>query len=257
MSVSVAPFKGKAPNASVFFATEFRGADVALTPSSTFEFSYVAVDPSGKVRAGNNDRITWNLRPESKTLIETSGFRLLNRIDLPPGRYQMRIGAHDQGSGSIGSVSYDVDVPDFYKESFSMSGIVLTSLSTDAMATVRQDEEIKAVLPASPVAERSFPQNGEIALYAEVYDNSGDAPHTVDLLTTVTSDDGKVMFKTEEERASSEIGGGRGGYGYSPRVPLSGIPPGSYVLTVEARSRLGKAPAVNRQVLINVIAAER
>jgi hypothetical protein len=152
-------------------------------------------------------------------------------------------------------VTYDLEVPDFYKLPFSMSGVVLTSLSTGAMVTLKPDEELKDVLPAPPVAQRTFPRGDEIALFAEVYDNEGASPHKVDFVTTITSDDGKVVFKTEEERASSEIGGSRGGYGYSARVPLGDIPPGSYVLTVEARSRLGKNRTVSRQVPIRVAGA--
>jgi hypothetical protein len=149
-------------------------------------------------------------------------------------------------------VAYDLEIPDFYKLPFSMSGVVMTSLSTAGMITAKPDSQLKDVLPAPPVAQRAFPQNDEIALFAEVYDNSGKSPHKVDIRTTITSDDGKVLFKTEEERASSEIGGERGGYGYAARVPLSDIPPGSYVLTVEAKSRLDNSPAATRQVQIKV-----
>ena len=54
-----------------------------------------------------------------------------------------------------------------------MSGLVLTSLGGASMPTARPDEQLKQVLPAPPVAARAFPQNDEIALFAEVYDNAG------------------------------------------------------------------------------------
>ena len=138
-----------------------------------------------------------------------------------------------------------------------MSGIVLTSLSTGSMATIRQDEEIKAVLPAPPVAERSFPQNDELALFAEVYDNQASTPHKVDFTTTLTSDTGKVVYKVDEERSSSEIAGARGGYGYTARVPLTDLEPGLYVLRVDARSRIGRDVGAGRQVQITVTPAQR
>ncbi len=53
------------------------------------------------------------------------------------------------------------------------------------------------MLPGPPIALRSFPQNDEIALFAEVYDNAGGTPHKVDITATVTTDEGKVMFKAE------------------------------------------------------------
>ena len=75
MQVALAPFKGTAANASVFLTTEFRGRDLSLVPNGVLEYSYVAVDPRGRVRGGNNDQVRWNLKPETKTLIEQSGFR--------------------------------------------------------------------------------------------------------------------------------------------------------------------------------------
>jgi VWFA-related protein len=255
MQVALAPFKGTAANASVFLTTEFRGRDLSLVPNGVLEYSYVAVDPRGRVRGGNNDLVRWNLKPETKTLIEQSGFRVLNRFNLPPGRYQVRIASHDSNGGRVGSVAYDLEVPDFYKLPFSMSGVVLTSLSTGGMMTLKPDEQLQQVLPAAPVSQRAFPRNDEIALFAEIYDNAGDTPHRVDILTTLTADDGRVLFKAEEERSSAEIGGARGGYGYMARVPLNDVPPGSYVLTVEARSRLGDNPTATRRVPIRITEA--
>ena len=49
----------------------------------------------------------------------------------------------------------------------------------------------------------------------------------------------------------------QGGYGYSTRVPLSEIPPGLYVLNLEARSRLGKDTAAMRQVQFRVVSPVR
>ena len=98
----------------------------------------------------------------------------------------------------------------------------------------------------------TFPQNDEIALFAEVYDNAGATPHKVDITTTVTTDEGKVLFKTDEMRDSSDLGGKRGGYGYTTRVPLKDLAPGSYVLKVEARSRLKDTPPVARELQFTV-----
>ena len=253
MAASAAPFKGAAPNASVLVSAELRGRDLNLVPNDVVELSFVAVDVKGKAKDGTDNKITMSsLRPDTKSRIEASGFRVFNRIALPPGRYQMRIGAHDDGAGSMGSVTYDLDVPDFYKLPFSMSGLVMTSLSNGGMVTAKADEELKGVLPAPPVLERQFPQNDELALFAEVYDNET-APHKVDIETRLTSDAGRVVYKSDEERSSSELSGSRGGYGIQARVPLTDIEPGLYVLTVEARSRLGRDVGASRQVQITVV----
>ena len=253
MHVFAAPFKGAAPNASVLFGVELRGRDMKLEPNSKILLSYIAIDANGKVKGGNTDSLTLtNLKPESKARIEQTGLRMLNRLDLPPGKYQLRIAAHDPSGGNVGSVQYDLDVPDFAKAPFSISGLVLTSASGSAFPTAKADEQLKPMLPGPPIALRAFPQNDEIALFTEVYDNAGATPHKVDITTTVTTDEGKALFKTDEVRDSTDLGGKRGGYGYTTRIPLKDLALGSYVLKVEAHSRLGATPPVARELQFTV-----
>src|SRR5262249_57450065 len=136
--------------------------------------SYIAIDQNGKVRGGNTDSLSMpNLKPETRARIEQTGLRMLNRLDLPPGKYQLRVAAHDTNGGNVGSVQYDLAVPDFQKAPFSISGLVLTSGLGSALPTVRADEQLKQVLPGPPISMRRFAPNDEIALFAEVYHNDG------------------------------------------------------------------------------------
>ncbi len=253
MHVFAAAFKGTAPNASVLLGAELRGRDLRLTANDKIELSFVAVDTQGKIKGGNTDSVTMNLKPETKARIEQTGIRLLNRLELPPGRYQLRFAARDTAGGALGSVIYDLDVPEFYKAPLSMSGLAITSMSGAALPTAHPDEQLKDVLPAPPVALRTFPGNDEIAVFAEVYDNQASSPHKVDITTTITADDSKVVFKNEEERSSTDIQGKRGGYGYTAQIPLKDLAPGLYVLKVEARSRLGQNTTASRQVQFTVV----
>jgi VWFA-related protein len=253
MHVFAAPFKGTAPNADVVLGVELLGRDLKLTQNDKIQISYMAIDATGKVRAGSTDGITMNaLRPDTRTRIEGTGLRMLNRFEVPPGRYQLRVAAQDADGGNVGSLQYDLDVPDFAKTPFSVSGLVLTSALASQVPSAKLDEQLRGVLPGPPAALRSFPQNDEIALFAEVYDNAGGAAHKVDITTTVTTDEGRVLFKDEETKDSADLGGKKGGFGYSSRIPLKELEPGRYVVTVSAKSRLGNSTAVDRQVLITV-----
>jgi VWFA-related protein len=248
-----APFKGTAPNASVLVGLEFSGRDVTLDANSKVELSYMAIDAKSKVWGARNDAITMNLKPETKSRVEQTGFRILTRIDLPAGRYQLRLAARDAVRQAAGSVIYDLEVPDFYKETIGLSGLTLTSLAGASMLTVRADEQLKQVLPAPPVGLRTFPRNDELALFAEVYDNSGAAAHKVDVTASILTDAGEVLFKYDESHDSSELQGAKGGYGFAARIPLSEIPPGSYVLRVEGRSRLGNNVSAAREIQFRVV----
>jgi VWFA-related protein len=253
-----APFKGTAPNASVLIGIEMVGRDLQLAANSRIELSFLAIDQKGKVFGGKTDRITLNLRPETRARVEQSALRALRRMDLPPGSYQVRVAARDEAGGLVGSVIQDLEVPDFAKLPFSMSGIALTSMASSTAVTVQPDQQLRDVLPAPPGALRTFAQNDEIALFAEVYDNAGNIPHGVDITTSITSDEGTVVYKAEEQRSSTELQGRSGGYGYTARIPLTDLAPGPYVLTVEARSRLSGNPTTTRHIRFDVVrAAER
>ncbi len=242
LHVFAAPFKGTSPNASVLIGVEVRGRDLKMAADSPVDLSFIAVDAKGKVRNGGGNLVPWSgMKPETKARVEQTGVRLLNRIDLPPGRYQLRVAARESGGGALGSVVYDLDVPDFYKSAFSMSGLAITSIAASMLPTVKADDQLRTMLPAPPSALRTFPSNDELAIFAEVYDNAASTPHKVDITTKVTSDTSKVVFTAAEERSSTDIQGKGGGYGYATRIPLSDIAPGIYVLRVDARSRLGSS----------------
>ncbi len=257
MRMFAAPFKGQQPNASVVVGIELSGRDLSLGTNSKVDISMMAIDNKGKVFGARNDGLTLNLRPESKARVEQTGVRVINRIDLPVGRYQLRAAARDSEKNVVGSVIYDLDVPDFYKLPLSMSGVTLTSMAGSALMTARPDEQLKTVLPAPPIAMRTFAQNDELAIFTEIYDNSGKAPHKVDIVTSVLTDEGKPVFKAEDVRDSSELKGAKGGYGYTTRVPLSDLAPGLYVLDVNAKSRLGDDTVARRQVQFRVVAVSR
>ena len=191
------------------------------------------MDAKGKYQGGSSDTVTLNLRPETRETIQGSGMRTLSRFELPPGRYQLRVVANELATKSVGSVLYDLDVPDFTKGPLVMSGVALTSAASSRVPTVRPDDELRQVMPAPPVGNRVFPVGDELSLFAEIYDNAGGSPHKVDITTTVTADEGKELFKSEDTRDSSELQGKSGGYGYSHAGAAAGDAGG----TVCAESR--------------------
>jgi hypothetical protein len=250
MQMFAAPFRGTAPNTSVVMGIELRGRDLTLDGGKRVELSYVAIDASGQTR-GDTDFFTLTLPPDVKAHVERTGLRILRRFDLPPGRYQLRVAAHDIAGARVGSLNYDLEVPDYGKLPLSMSGLLLTSRAGTTIRTARPDALLQRAMPAPPVALRIFPQDDEVLVFAEIYDRAAGTPHNVDITTTVTANGGTVVWKHSDERSSTELQGAAGGYGHTVRVPMSGFQPNAYVLTVEARSRLGHT--ATREVPFEVV----
>jgi VWFA-related protein len=252
LRVFAAPFKGPVPNASVVIGVELSGRQLSLTGNNRVEFSWAIVDASGRTRTSDTDTLTLRLPQDIRERVAKSGIRLLERVSLPPGRYQFRVAGQDVTSGAVGGLSYDLEVPDYEKQPLSMSGLLLTSTAGSATMTARGDVELQRILPGPPMSLRTFPPDDELMLFAEVYDGVKSAPHAVDITTTVRASDGQVVFEHNDERSSAELQGSRGGYGHTVTVPMSGLAPGRYLLTVEARSRLG--PAASRHTQFDVTA---
>ena len=257
LAVFAAPLKGPSSKAAVAIVTQFPVGELAFVEkdgkfTNVLEMSYVAINRQGKVAAGNRDSVDMSLKPDTYARVLQAGFRVQARLEVPPGTYQLRVAARDRG-GKTGSVHYDLVVPDFAREPLSVSGLILASAASGAVPTAGAIPELGDVLPAPPTTARVFSTQDEIAVLAEVYDNQGAQPHSVDISATLKAEGRVQVFTNSERRSSKELGGARGGYGYTARVPLKDLAPGLYVLAIEAKSSLGGTAPAAREVQIRVV----
>ena len=257
ISVFAATLRGTDANASVHIALEIEGdklrfADKQGTFDDDVEIAVVAVDQGGKLRDGGRDLINLRLRPQTHALVARNGVRILRRLEVPPGRYVLRIGVRDTGGGAVGSVTYDLDVPDFSRGGLAMSGLFLTSASASQIPTANPDPELKDVMRAPPATLRDFPRGDQLSYFTEIYDNQTKIAHKVSIKATIIADDGKVVYTNTNERSSTELQGQRGGYGYSGELSLKEFAPGRYVFRVEARALVSDGATATRELEFRV-----
>jgi VWFA-related protein len=258
LKLFAAPFKGTAPNAAVVLAlemavTDFKFAERNNVFSDRVEVVFTAIDAKGTIRPGDRHTLSLDLRPETLAATRERGLRVVSEILLPPGRYQLRAAAAEDGASRTASVLYDLEVPDFYAPGLSMSGLALSSALASSGPTVKPKDPLATVLTGPPATLRDFDRRDTIALFAEFYENLRNAPpHMVDVSATLRDATGRVVFEHREERASADLQGATGGYGYGLQIPLREIEAGTYVLRVEGRSRAENGQTVNREVLIRI-----
>jgi hypothetical protein len=178
---------------------------------------------------------------------------VIQSIDLAPGRYQLRVAVREGNTRKAGSVTFDLEVPDFAKAPLSMSSLALTSAMSGIAPTVRPKDPLEKLLPGPLSSYREFSPQDEVAFFAEVYDTIKQ-PHKVEIAATVKAEGGQTVFQTREERDSSERGGGAGGYGFTARVPLKNMTPGLYVLRVDATAAVGDRATTAQEVVFRVVA---
>jgi VWFA-related protein len=235
MSMFAAAFRKDAKTASVLVGTELQGRELNLTNNAPLEISYAFVDNTGKLRASRSLNINANLRAETRTRAEEGGLRVLQRFDLPPGRYQARVAANQPGSAT-GSVVYDFDVPDF-STTLGVSSIVITSRAAAAAATIVPDPDLRTALPDPPGAARAFAADDVVTVLAEAYDNR-QTPGDLLVNVTVTTPNGDVVKKVSAmNQAGDETR-------YTASIPIEGIAPGKYVFVVDVRAAENAPPVL-------------
>ena len=257
MRVSAIPFLGAASNTSVAIVVEVDGTGLSFDRRDDrfvddVELSLFVFDREGRVNGGDLQTAVMSLRPETHAAVVASGVRLFSRVELAPGRYQLRLGVRESTTGALGSVNYDLEVPDFAADQISLSGMAITSSAADQTPTAKADEELARALPAPVTTARSFSSSDTITLYVEVYDTQPTPTHRVDITTTLRAPDGVVEFQTTEDRSTEELGGVHGGFGHQALIPLGDLAPGSYILRTEARSRLASQTAAAREIQIRI-----
>ncbi|HZM96197.1 MAG TPA: VWA domain-containing protein [Vicinamibacterales bacterium] len=257
MKVFAAAYKGQAPNAAValVFEIDIRNFDFVQnggTFNEQVEVAFTSVSVQGKVFPGERQTATLTLKPDTYERAKTRGLRVLSQTNLPPGRYQMRVAAGNR-SGKAGSVVYDLEVPDFSKESFTMSGVSLTAASAGQAPTIKPKDPLGDFLPGPPTAAREFEKGDLVVLFAEFYENArGAAAHMLDFKAELRAEGGRVVQQVTDERSSTELQGSSGGYGFQARLPLDSVEPGLYVIHVEGRSRANQDTVASKDIQIRV-----
>jgi VWFA-related protein len=245
------PYRGQGSNATVALAIEFDIARLDLVDKNglltgDMEVSFVATDTKGKVHPGRRYDTTVSLKKDVAQSAFGNGVRVVSQIDLPKGKYQLRIAAG--GHSRAGSLVYDLEVPDF-ANGLQMSGVSLTSLAAPALSTFRATDPLGSALPGPPVAMRDFTRQDIVQIYAEAYDGE-----RRNALPTVTADlrtsNGTVIGKLLQQKQSSALHA-QNGIALSAILPLAGVQPGIYVIHVEANATNGKG-TVQRDVPIRV-----
>jgi hypothetical protein len=259
MAVTAAIFKGPAPKGAVVIATLVNGSTLPFVEEggmfkNDLEIISVATDIKGKSFSTDRNTVTLNMKPDTAKRVTATGFRIIQSLELAPGRYQLRVAVREGNSKKAGMVTYDLDVPDFTKAPLVMSGVALTSAMSGAAPTIRPKDPLEKLLPGPLTTFREFSQADELALFTEIYDNVK-TPHKTEIAATVKAEGGQTAFQTREERDSSELAGSAGGYGFQARVPLRKIDPGLYVLRVEATAQAADRPTVSREMVFRVVAA--
>ena len=231
--------------------------------TETTELLTSALTPEGDPKGAQKHTAKVTLRAGSNG---DAAYEVLARIDLPAGRYQLRLAAHNTTAAKDGSVYVDVTVPDYSNIPFSASPVVLSAKPGRVSAPAGL---LSPLLPLTPTAERAFDKTDAVTAFMRLY-QSGQKPIDKVAVTITVRNTGDQIEVTETRMlaadqfpaASQQLGSdtptalpNRAGIIANPTqtpagdkfanlalrsadvkypIPLSGLGAGPHLLTIEA-----------------------
>ncbi len=254
MRVYAAPFKGRAKDsATVPITLEIDAAKLNLVEQDgahrgVLEIVFAVTDVKKKRWPIWRHRWGLALKPETYERVSKGAMRVVSQLTLPKGRYQLRASAG--GAALAGSVVYDLEIPDF-SDDFSLSGVALTSEQAGETFTFSPHERLDVTLPGPPTTAREFSRDDTLTIFAEAYEDRK-KPHTVTFTLEVRDEAGKVIGTHAMERTAKDKPKQASVHAFAPTLSLEEVPPGRYVLHVDAHSSLDKRKSVTREIPFSV-----
>jgi uncharacterized protein (TIGR03435 family) len=235
---------------SVLVGTHVPGSMLRLAPNESVELTYLAVDRWGVIRAVERRAFTLNLSEQNRAEAGRTGVRLLGRLQVPRGLYQIRVAAH-QLNGITAAASANVEVPDYADQPLTVSEFVVASSHGRRLTTLEEDPVLRSALPTQPTPSRRFARGETLAVFAEIYDSHWVVSQEVGVTMTVAADDGRVAFRREQLLTTAN----KGRFYFNGTLPLDAFGPGDYQLLVEVHTRKGIPANTSRQMRFAVVDA--
>jgi hypothetical protein len=165
------------------------------------------------------------LRPGASGLAE---YEVLSRIDLKPGRYQLRIGASVGSLSTHGSVYYDIDVPDVSSSPIAMSGLVL---SAPGGGEVAPRDALASLMPVIPTTRRSFTASQQVSAFLRLYQGGTRPLASVPLRVEVIDGNDAVVMDRRQEVTPTQFTAARTANILVP-IPVDRLAAGEYLLRI-------------------------
>jgi VWFA-related protein len=241
MSLTVAPFAmAEKPRSALALVARVH-RDPNLADSAAVELRAAAFSDNWKQVAEVREQFMLPAQSADKPHVAEMGARL----NLPPGRYEVRVAMTNATSGLAGSVYTSVTIPNFAKDPLSMSGIVIERGSRGAA----MPQHLAALLPVRPTTERAFAAADTVTVFGRLYQGGNKALAPVRVVLRIVDEQNRAVL-TEETIVEAAAFGGKREADYRFKLPLSRLAAGEHLLTLEAGQT---SSATRREIRITVL----
>jgi VWFA-related protein len=153
---------------------------------------------------------------------------VISRLDLPPGRYEIRVAA--LVDGRTGNVFAHLEIPRYDRERLSASGLVM--VAQQPRVTVGLDT-MADLLPVVPTTAREFVPGDSASTFMRLYQDSHSEPTDVRVRATILDASGTENFEATTLISAATFKPARFA-DYRLELPLRRLLRGRHLLTVQA-----------------------
>ena len=219
----------------------FSQASVTSRTTHMLELRTSAFTPDGQARGAQRHSATVTMVPTDAG--RPAEFELLSRFALPPGRYELRLGAHRVADGVAGSVYADVEVPDFAKAPLSLSGVMI---ETSPPVAAAPRNEFAALLPIVPTSSREFSVTDRTVGFLRVYQGGTSPVVPVRIGVLIVNERDERVVESTDTIDVDRFGAATRAADYRFVVPTTSLPPGEYLLTLDVIAGAARAARATR-----------
>lgn len=202
-------------------------ADPSRRTIERVDLQVVAFNTDGKAFGATRLLTDVTIRAGARGVAE---YEVLSRLDLKPGRYQIRVGGHVGRLSTSGSLYYDVDVPDYRSQALSLSAL---ALAVAPPLVAGGAEAIREVLPIVPTAQRQFGPDDQVIAFARLYQGGRRPIVPATVAARIRDVHDAIVFQQFQEVPVQKFTRDRSA-NLLVEVPVARLAPGEYLLTVEA-----------------------
>lgn len=252
LAVETAYFREPGKKYYVVLAAKIPGAAISFlnkskTHQTEFDFAWRATDPAGHTAGALRDTLPVKLSGEDYARVLTGNILYEGGIELPPGKYKLKVVARENQSGKIGTFEQPLVLPEVGDSGLALSSVVVSNQLEDAATRDRSRRNEKesplrmgerSLLPS---VTRVFSTNQNLYVYLESYvpkpqakGKEAPAQPASALLPAVAlvffrngvkiSEAGPFTGKLQKSPENKAV--------YFVKIPLDKFPPGRYWMQV-------------------------
>jgi VWFA-related protein len=231
LSLTVSPFAtAGTPGAALAIAARL-DVDAALAAGGIVELTAVAFRDDWKPIADVTQRFELPATQPSLPSRE-----LAIRLDVPPGRYEIRAAASHPADARTGSVYASVVVPDFAREPLSLSGVVVDRQFSGAT----MPDALTSLVPVHMTTRRAFAPSDHVIAFARVYQRRAKTAAPARVTARIVDARDQIAWTTDTTLEPSAFGAQRQADVHLD-LPLDRLADGDYLLTIDATSASASA----------------